>query len=189
MTEQPYGQMPQYPQSSADWQSQQPAFQVPTAPDGRPLAGAGQRLGARLLDSLFWLLIMAVVAGGIVGGGLALAVSLNDGELPVPPWVPVLAIIVVVIGSQYVYEVEVPLRYRGRTPGKMILKIEIAPLQPGAPLTRGALANRFMVAFLFNLLSNCYIGLIDPLWLLWDKPYRQCLHDKPAKTVVVTTAP
>jgi hypothetical protein len=41
----------------------------------------------------------------------------------------------------------------------------------------------------FDLLSNCYVGLLDPLWCLWDKPYRQCLHDKPAKTVVVKVDP
>jgi hypothetical protein len=41
----------------------------------------------------------------------------------------------------------------------------------------------------FNLLANCYIGLIDPLWCLWDTPYKQCLHDKPPKTVVVNVNP
>jgi RDD family len=28
-------------------------------------------------------------------------------------------------------------------------------------------------------------GLLDSLWLLWDKPHRQCLHDKVADTVVI----
>jgi uncharacterized RDD family membrane protein YckC len=29
-------------------------------------------------------------------------------------------------------------------------------------------------------------GFVDSLWCLWD-PTRQCVHDKPAKTLVVTT--
>ena len=28
---------------------------------------------------------------------------------------------------------------------------------------------------------------LDGLWQLWDKPLRQCLHDKAADTVVVKT--
>jgi hypothetical protein len=30
-----------------------------------------------------------------------------------------------------------------------------------------------------------FLGLIDGLWQLWDKPLQQCLHDKAAQTVVV----
>ena len=29
------------------------------------------------------------------------------------------------------------------------------------------------------------VGVLDALWLLWDRPRRQCLHDKAAKTFVV----
>ncbi|MFK4273751.1 RDD family protein, partial [Streptomyces milbemycinicus] len=31
--------------------------------------------------------------------------------------------------------------------------------------------------------------LINVLWCTWDRPYRQCLHDKAAKTVVVSAVP
>jgi uncharacterized RDD family membrane protein YckC len=30
-------------------------------------------------------------------------------------------------------------------------------------------------------------GLVDALWCLWDSN-RQCIHDKPANTVVVNTS-
>ena len=30
--------------------------------------------------------------------------------------------------------------------------------------------------------------LLDNLWLLWDRPNQQCVHDKYAKTIVVTAA-
>jgi hypothetical protein len=29
--------------------------------------------------------------------------------------------------------------------------------------------------------------LINVLWCTWDDPYHQCIHDKAAKTVVVST--
>jgi uncharacterized RDD family membrane protein YckC len=171
------------------YQTAQPPWQVPAAPDGRALAGAGHRLGARVIDALLVLVAMLVVAGIVVGGGAALLSSLSDGGPPFPPVVAVIGIIVIVLALQYVYEVEVPLRWNGQTPGKRLLKIAIAPLQPQAPLRRGQLAYRFAILMVFNLLANCYIGLIDPLWCLWDKPYKQCLHDKPPKTVVVNVNP
>jgi uncharacterized RDD family membrane protein YckC len=167
----------------------QPAYQVPVAPDGRPLAGPGHRLGARAIDALIAMVAMLVAAGVVVGGGAALLSTLGDDGPPFPPAVAVIGIIVVVLAVHYVYEVEIPLRWHGQTVGKRVLKIAIAPLEPHARLRRGQLAYRFVILMVFNLLANCYIGLIDPLWCLWDKPYKQCLHDKPAKTLVVSVNP
>jgi uncharacterized RDD family membrane protein YckC len=189
MTQQPYGAMPQYPQASAEYQMQQPPIQVLLAPDGRPLAGAGQRLGARVIDTFAFVAVYLVLAAIFVGIPIALIASLTDGG---PPWLPVIAVLLifaVVFGTQYVYEVEVPLRWDGQTPGKRALKIAIAPLAPGAPLTRRTLVYRYLMTLLFTLLQACYVGYLDVLWLLWDKPYRQCLHDKPANTVVVKVDP
>jgi uncharacterized RDD family membrane protein YckC len=114
--------------------------------------------------------------------------GVTGDDSPILVAIAVIGIITVVLGSQYVYEVEIPLRWNGQTPGKRALKIAIAPLEPGTRLGRGQLAGRYGLLLLANLLSNCYIGLLDPLWCLWDKPYRQCLHDKPPKTVVIKTA-
>lgn len=154
---------------------QQAAIEVPSAPDGRPLAGAGARLGARVIDALV-LMASLLIPILIFVDVLASSDSLTG---------PVVGLIATVIGFQYVYEVEIPLRRNGQTPGKRALKIAIAPLEAGVELRRGQLAGRFGVLFLFGLLTNCYVGYLDPLWCLWDKPYRQCLHDKPPKTVVV----
>ena len=184
----PY-QYPQYPQPSAQFPTQPPAYAEPVAPDGRPLAGQGQRLGARLLDGLLALVASAVVAGVIVGGLAALLSATLGDNSPVVPITAITLVVLIVLGVQYAYEVEIPLRWNGQTPGKRLLKIAVAALEPGVTLTRGRLANRFAVLFAFNLLSNCYVGFLDPLWCLWDKPYRQCLHDKPAKTVVVRVDP
>ncbi|GAA0917422.1 RDD family protein [Virgisporangium aurantiacum] len=170
---------------SGDYQVPQPVFQL--APDGRPLSNAGARLGARVIDGLIQFVLL--IAGGfVVGMAVKLISYLTGDQSPVLVVVAVVGITAVVVVSQYAYEVEVPLRWNGQTPGKRMLKIAIAPLEPGARLSRGQLAGRWGLVLLFNLLANCYIGLIDPLWCLWDKPYRQCLHDKPAKTVVVRLA-
>jgi uncharacterized RDD family membrane protein YckC len=198
VTQQPFDQMPQvpqvpqvpqYPQASAAYQMQQPAFQLATAPDGRPLANVGKRLLARIIDGLITFVLLVGLGGIIVGLGTALVAYLTDSDSPFIPIYAITTGIIVVIGSQYWYEVELPLRRNGQTPGKSIMKMAIAPLQPGARLTRGQLAGRYGLLWLANILSNCYIGLLDPLWCLWDKPYKQCLHDKPVRTVVVSVDP
>lgn len=166
---------------------QQPRY-VPLAPDGRPLAGLGQRLGARLIDSLV-LMVALLVTGGLVGAGLAgLAEAVGD-DSPFIPAVGITAVLLLTFGLQYLHEVELCLRWNGRTVGKRLLKIAVVPLDAGVPLSRGKLAYRWIVSVGCNLLSNCYVGLLDPLWCCWDKPYRQCLHDKPARTTVVTVTP
>ncbi|MDR7277258.1 RDD family protein [Catenuloplanes atrovinosus] len=169
----------QYPQHP------EPASAEPLGPNGRPLAGLGPRLGARLLDSAINLVAMSSLAG-LIGGGLALLAASTAGhDSPVVPITAISTILLVVIAFQYVYEVEMPLRWHGQTPGKRLLKIALTSREPGVALSRSALTSRLLVMLAANVLSNCGIGLLDPLWCLWDKPYRQCLHDKPAKTVVV----
>ena len=186
--QQPYGEYPQYPQASADYQMQQPAYQLPTAPDGRLLAGAGQRLGARLIDSVVLIAAWALF-GALVAGLIALVAEVAGDDSPIVVVVAVVGITGFILGVNWIYEVEVPLRYRGQTLGKRAVNIAIAPLEPGRQLSRGQLGGRFGMMLLYNILGSlCYVGILDPLWCLWDKPYRQCLHDKPAKTVVVKTA-
>jgi uncharacterized RDD family membrane protein YckC len=184
----PY-QYPRYPQYPAGYSMQEPAYAQPVAPDGRPLAGQGQRLGARLIDSVIYLIAGAVLAGILGGGSAALLNSVGYEDSPVVPAAVITMIVVVIVGLQYLYEVEIPLRWNGQTPGKRMLKIAVIAMEPNLALSRGRLAYRFVVMLGFNLLSNCYVGLLDPLWCLWDKPYRQCLHDKPAKTVVIRIDP
>ena len=188
MSEQPPSYPPyQYPQAPNDLQP--PPYQVPVAPDGRPLAGAGQRLGARLLDGLLYLVVVVLVMGVIVGIMAALTNSVIDDDSPVLPFVLIPTVVIVLLGLQYLYEVEIPMRWNGQTPGKRALKIAIVAFEPHTALGRRALTYRFLVTFAFNLLSNCYVGFLDSLWLLWDKPYKQCLHDKAAKTVVIKVLP
>lgn len=88
--------------------------------------------------------------------------------------------------ATYLYEVEMMYR-RGQTVGKRILKIRVTTLD-GSPLTRALAAKRWLAYSVAGAFIPAYSWL-DGLWQLWDKPYRQCLHDKFATTVVVTGKP
>jgi hypothetical protein len=64
------------------------------------------------------------------------------------------------------------------------MKIRVVPLTPAATLTRGMAAKRWLVGNVAAIFIPLF-SYVDGLWQLWDKPYRQCLHDKFAQTTVV----
>ena len=141
-----------------------------------------------MLDGLF-----AIVGFVLIGAVIVLVVRLLTlvvGESgPVVGVIGGTLILALLLGGVYAYEVEFPLRWNGQTPGKRIVKIAIASLDPGVPLRRGQLTHRMLITQLFNVMTYCLVGYLDVLWCLWDKPYRQCLHDKGPKTVVVRVDP
>ena len=78
-----------------------------------------------------------------------------------------------------------PTAVWGQTVGKWMAGTQVIGPDGRVPGWRRA-AVRGVVATVADLLTNTVgIGLLDPLWLLWD-PQRQALHDKAAGTVVVT---
>ena len=168
------------------------ASQQPTAPNGQELADVWIRLVARLIDGLIVGGVLTVVAvpsmivvfivslgsleadaNGNVTGGLSFLVVVLVSEL---------VVFVLAFVAQYVYDVEMCKR-TGQTVGKRIMKLRVTPLDPNLPLDRGVLVRRWLVSGLGGLVPG--LSLLNPLWCLWDQPYRQCLHDKFAKTVVV----
>jgi uncharacterized RDD family membrane protein YckC len=88
------------------------------------------------------------------------------------------------------------LRQRGQTVGKMAMGIKVVPvggvLGPGG-LAQDVAAKRAGVLYGPQLLRWIpvldWLGgiffVVNALWLLWDKPLSQALHDKVAKTIVV----
>ncbi|MFF7888275.1 RDD family protein [Streptomyces sp. NPDC020794] len=97
------------------------------------------------------------------------------------------------------------LTTRGRTFGKQWMKIRIGMLHDGSlpagwpgwlraatyglpPLLAFAGWTLWAIKVLPILVPYALwvLWLINILWLLWDKPYQQALHDKVAKTVVVS---
>ena len=154
------------------------------------LADPARRLGARLLDGLVLLPVVAAL--------VALAVVLvaphagpmfptaPDGRAPTATpgfvWVElaVLGALFVSGAVMIAYETVATARY-GRTLGKAWLQIR--PLRTdGAALGWGRSFGRAAIQGVAGVFS--WIGLLDPLWCLWDDG-RQCLHDKVAGTIVV----
>jgi len=164
---------------------------------GRPPAGPGsladpaRRLGARLLDWVIFIPVFALLAG------IALAlVAPHAGRIfppnnpdpnattPTPGFVWLyLAVFgaAAINGVAFVaYEVVATVRY-GRTLGKRWMKIRIVRTD-GSPVRWARSFGRIGLYLASGCLS--YLGLLDPLWCLWDNN-RQCLHDKAVDTLVV----
>jgi uncharacterized RDD family membrane protein YckC len=179
---------------------------LPTTPDGRALADFSQRLLARLVDMAVFFVIGLLLSVPAIGAtfwiiGRAIDRSSYDSygnvtSSPSPASIigPIVAIyagiLVIALVAGYVYEVELTLRRNGTTWGKRVMKLQIVPLAddgfPVRPLTRGMLVKRFLSQHVLGVVIP-FFNYIDGLWQLWDQPYRQCLHDKWAGTVVVRT--
>ena len=72
-------------------------------------------------------------------------------------------------------------RFRGATPGKMLIKAKIVKAEDLAQPSAGRLIGRFF-AYFVSILPAC-LGF---LWIAWDKR-KQGWHDKLAGTVVIRT--
>jgi uncharacterized RDD family membrane protein YckC len=165
----------------------------PTAPNGAPLADVGSRFLARLLDGLILGVISSVllipvmiiyvvaIASSITQSADGQTANVNGAGVGAAFGVWLIALVLIWV-IQYVYEVEMTKR-TGQTIGKKALKIAAVPLEPGRPLDRGTMAKRWLVSGPAGIVPG--LGLINVLWCLWDKPFRQCLHDKFARTVVI----
>jgi len=164
---------------------------------GRPPAGPGalaapaRRLGARFLDGLVLLplyIALAVVAVALVlphAGPLLPRTNTNpNSPQPVPGLIWIYLTLlgsVLATGLLWIaYETIATARY-GRTLGKAWLRIR--PLRyDGSALGWGRSFGRIACYWASGFLN--WIGLLDPLWCLWDDN-RQCLHDKVVDTIVV----
>jgi uncharacterized RDD family membrane protein YckC len=169
------------------------------APNGQPLAGFGDRLLAYLIDSAIIggaLLVVAVPAVIIVLMSSMHSLHLNaDGTLDTGNLLSFYgvifavegALLVLSVAAAYVYQVEMMYR-SGQTVGKRAMKLRVVCLDPGAPMTRGVAAKRWLIGWVVSAVVGIF-AWIDGLWQLWDQPFKQCLHDKVAGTVVVKQAP
>ncbi|MFF3559094.1 RDD family protein [Streptomyces sp. NPDC002574] len=189
----PYGQQP-HPQGQNPYDQQQPPPfpQQPASPYGYPqappagygqmpvdpalagmppLADSGQRFLARLIDfGMFFvaLIILLVVTGtSVMDTGAFLGIEL------------------LVFGGQFIYEA-LMLQSTGQTIGKKVMKIRVAKLADGSPPGSAAWGRAAVYSFIGVVpCVGVILSLLNVLSHLWDKPYRQCWHDKAAKTVVV----
>ncbi len=162
------------------------------APSGEPLAEFSDRLLARLVDAAVYAVVAMVIE---IPAIIAMIMLIGNGGIvettdPFAIMMLVFGMIVAVVTlwlvATYIYEVELVLR-SGQTVGKRVMKIRITSLD-GSPVSRAAAARRWLAYSVAGAVVPGY-SWVDGLWQLWDKPYRQCLHDKFAATVVVRGVP
>jgi uncharacterized RDD family membrane protein YckC len=145
-----------------------------------PLATLLQRFLARLIDIVVLLALDVVVSFALLRGDMAHPSDAGSGRN--------LLVGVLTFVLYFAYEGGMTTA-RGQTLGKMALRIRSARLADGAVPAGAAGWLRAAVYALPGVLVAILIGplfwALNSLWCVWDKPYRQCLHDKAAKTVVV----
>ncbi|MFJ2024343.1 RDD family protein [Streptomyces sp. NPDC087897] len=153
-----------------------------------PLAEPGKRILARLIDFLVIsipLYLISLPWGGAVdvngdgddGFGDAVASGYSGQQMV---W-SIIGLVVYVAYDTYFTHKD------GRTLGKRLLKMRVAMLNDGRVPDTGAALMRAVVLWAPALLCcPCLWWLINIVLMFTDKPYRQGLQDKAAKTVVVT---
>jgi uncharacterized RDD family membrane protein YckC len=154
-----------------------------------PLAPFGKRVLARLIDMIIVfvpLILISLVFGGIEGnyGGDDwddVTDRVNSGE----QWLWSLISLVAYIG----YDTLMTAKNNGQTVGKKIMKLRTAMLNDGRVPDVGSSLLRAAVLWVPALVCcYCVWWLVIVITVFTDKPYRQGLHDKAGKTVVVSAA-
>jgi uncharacterized RDD family membrane protein YckC len=184
----PYGAWPTQPYGAPPWKGAR--YGCPATGTGA-LADPGKRFAARLLDYLIlipvWLVLAGIAIAIVAPHAGAMFPKPNPdtnqaGPTPGFVWIYLAVAVAGLVSAVFLvaYETIATVRY-GRTLGKRWMKIRPLTLQ-GRPLGWGRAFGRVAIQQLLGLLS--WIGLLDPLWCLWDAD-RQCLHDKVAGTLVV----
>ncbi|WP_405797061.1 RDD family protein [Streptomyces longwoodensis] len=154
-------------------------------------AGLGRRLAARFVDSLVLGAVTAVAAVPLGTraldhvqekvdaaklSGRTVTVWILDGTTSV-----YLGIVVAVLLLAGVLYEALPTAKWGRTLGKKLLGLQVRDIEGHEPPAFGAALRRWLVYSVPGLLA---VGLVGVLWGLFDRPWRQCWHDKAAHTFV-----
>jgi uncharacterized RDD family membrane protein YckC len=184
------------------------AVRVLTTPDGVPVASWLWRVVAAVVDNLITSLVVSVIAFPIWQSMYvafrsyvdALVAAQSSGSTPPPP--PQLLVggnlfivTALTLGVGVAYQV-VFVRWRSATPGKMLCRLRVVPLDQGRFTgvlgwntvgVRAAIKVMPGVNALLGSVLSLLLGLLailDALYPLWQ-PKRQALHDLAAGTQVV----
>lgn len=165
-------------------------FLLAAQEQARP-AGLGRRLVARVFDSL---VVGAVTAAAAVPLGAAAYRHVTDkvdaarlsGE-QVTVWlidgttgVQLGIVLAVMLVAGLLYEVLPTVKW-GRTLGKKLTGLQVLDIESQLPPGFGAAVRRWLT---HTLLDAVVIGFVGLAWCLFDRPWRQCWHDKAARTFV-----
>ncbi|MGW7575384.1 RDD family protein, partial [Streptomyces sp. NPDC054765] len=181
------GVIPWKPPAPAD-----PFFAAAQAAQGHP-AGLGRRLAARLIDTLVLGALTAAVAVPLWStvtdhidakveaakqSGRQVTVYLIDGTT-LPVFATILAVLL--IGGA-LYEALPTLKW-GRTLGKKLCGVRVLDIEGHDTPALGAALKRW---FVYSVLGVLVVGVLNVIWCVFDKPWRQCWHDKVARTFVAS---
>ncbi|MEU9413456.1 RDD family protein [Streptomyces sp. NPDC048281] len=145
-----------------------------------PLADSGRRTLARIIDMILVGIVVVLLTlafgvseyqmdGGKISAGRSLAQSL------------VAAVLFVAYDTLLIAR-------SGQTLGMKWLRMRVANLSDGStPSTQTSLLRALVLWVPFAFCCACIWTVICGGWSFFDKPYKQGLHDKAAKTVVVST--
>ncbi|MFE2378673.1 RDD family protein [Streptomyces sp. NPDC059398] len=154
-------------------------------------AALGRRFAARLIDTV----VLGAVAGAIAVPFLTKAADhinskIDEAKLSgttVTVWLldgTTAGYLGAVIGAFLVlgllYEA-LPTAKWGRTLGKRLCRVQVRDLESYEPPSFGGAVVRWL---LYGVLGLLVVGVVNVIWCLFDRPWRQCLHDKAARTFV-----
>ncbi len=157
---------------------------------GRP-APLARRLAARLIDSV----VLGAVVGAVAVPLWAKAVTHIDDKVAqakqsgetVTVWLldgttgTYLAVVLGVLLVAGVVLEALPTAKWGRTLGKRLCGTRVLDIESHDSPRFGAALRRWLV---YGGLGALGIGVIGALWCVFDRPWRQCWHDKAARTFV-----
>lgn len=175
----PYGQNPYDQPPGGDPFGHDPHTGGPGGPDPLagmpPLAESGKRVLARIID------LVIVLIPAFLLDWLTVGIHDNDfstGRSAVGG--------VFTAGIGFLYEF-LMTRATGQTVGKTTMGLRAAMLADGSVPTPNAAAARAAVLWLPAFCCSCVWFLVIGLTVMIDRPYKQGIHDKAARTVVVQT--
>ena len=131
--------------------------------------GFWMRFAAFFIDSIIVMVIISIVFGTVLTG-----VDLSQPEATAVGGAVQIVFTVLVAAAVILF-----WRYRGATPGKMVISARVVDADTGGPPSTGRLIARYFGYFI----STLPFGL-GFLWIAWDAR-KQGWHDKLAGTVVV----
>ncbi|MFD3483299.1 RDD family protein [Streptomyces sp. NPDC058665] len=154
-------------------------------------AGLGKRFAARLIDTVVLLGVVGAVSVPLVSKALAhiddkVEAAKQTGET-VTVWLidgttggyfgGVLAALLII---GVLYEA-LPTAKWGRTLGKKLCGLEVRDIESFESPSFGSALRRWLV---YSVLGVLVVGIVNVVWCFFDRPWRQCWHDKIARTFV-----
>ncbi|WP_405687508.1 RDD family protein [Streptomyces sp. NBC_00057] len=154
-------------------------------------AGLGRRFAARLVDTVVLAALVGAIGFPLVSRAMdhideKISAAKLSGET-VTVWLvdsTTAGLFGGVLGAFLVLGVlleALPTAKWGRTLGKKLCGLEVRNIESHEAPSFGAALRRWLV---YGVLGVLVVGVVNVLWCLFDRPWRQCWHDKVAHTFV-----